>query len=144
LRSMLFQSCAGRTSSDNDFMPHSFRSRNAHGRIAKCTGDFNIIGFGCVRHSRRKARTAWPRRPSTELRSRPQGRGCLQLPSTSDQFVASTRSSAAAWAKARKSRSRVRRGMPLSIQIWAMRASPSRAFRPFANTFARSTPALSQ
>ena len=44
----------------------------------------------------------------------------------------STRSKSAASAKARKSRSRVRRGAPLSMQLWAIKASPSRAFRRLA------------
>ena len=44
----------------------------------------------------------------------------------------STRSRPAASANARKSRSRVRRGMPPSMQLWASSASPRRALRRFS------------
>ena len=54
------------------------------------------------------------------------------------------RSRPAASANARKSRSRVSRGIPRSIQHWAIKASPRRALRRFANTFARNSPARCQ
>jgi hypothetical protein len=56
----------------------------------------------------------------------------------------STRSRPAVSANARKSRSRVRRGTPPSMQLWAISASPRRALRLFARTFARKAPALCQ
>jgi hypothetical protein len=54
------------------------------------------------------------------------------------------RSRPAAAAKARKSRSLVRRGIPRSIQLWAIRASPRRALRRCASAFARDSPARCQ
>lgn len=56
----------------------------------------------------------------------------------------STRSRPAASANVRKSRSRVRSGTPPSMQLWATSASPRRALRRFAITFARKAPALCQ
>jgi hypothetical protein len=56
----------------------------------------------------------------------------------------SIRSRWAASANARKSRSRVRRGTPPSMQLWAISASPRRALRRFASTFARNSPARCQ
>ena len=56
----------------------------------------------------------------------------------------SIRSRRAASAKARKSRSRVRRGTRPSMQLWAISASPRRALRRFASTFARNSPARCQ
>ena len=56
----------------------------------------------------------------------------------------SIRSRPAASANARKSRSRVRRGTPPSMQLWAISAAPRRALRRFASTFARKPPALCQ
>ena len=47
-------------------------------------------------------------------------------------------------ANARKSWSRVSSGIPASRQLRAMSASPSRALRRFARTFARSSPARFQ
>jgi hypothetical protein len=56
----------------------------------------------------------------------------------------SIRSRRTASANARKSRSRVRRGMPPSMQLWAIRASPRRALRRLASTLARNSPARCQ
>jgi hypothetical protein len=56
----------------------------------------------------------------------------------------SARSKPAASANARKSRSRVRRVTPLSMQLWAIKASPRRALRRCAKTLARNTPARCQ
>ncbi len=65
-----------------------------------------------------------------------------------DDFIISghlmTRSSPAASVNARKSRSRVMRGIPRSMQLWTIKASPRRALRRLANTLARNIPALSQ
>ena len=55
-----------------------------------------------------------------------------------------TRSRLALSANARKSRSRVNRGIPRSTQLWASRASPRRALRRLARAFARNAPARSQ
>jgi len=52
------------------------------------------------------------------------------------------RLSFAASVNARKSRSRVMRGMPWSIQLWAIKASPRRALRRVASTLARNAPPL--
>jgi hypothetical protein len=66
----------------------------------------------------------------------------LLFPKEPDQSVhdRNMRSKRAASANARKSRSRVRRGTPPSMQVWAISASPRRALRRFANTFARNSP----
>ena len=70
----------------------------------------------------------------------------LLLPKEPDQsgHDRNMRAKRAASANARKSRSRVRRGTPPSIQVWAISASPRRALRRFANTFARNSPARRQ
>ena len=70
----------------------------------------------------------------------------LAMSTSSGQSVSdpSTRSRPAASANARKSRSRVRRGIPPSIQLCAINASPRRPLRRFASTFARNTPARCQ
>ncbi len=60
------------------------------------------------------------------------------------QSVVITRLRPSASAKARKSRSRVRRGIPRSIQLWAIKASPRRALRRFASTCDRNAPARCQ
>jgi len=69
-------------------------------------------------------------------KSRQGQRRCVPVPSTRLRFAAS--------ANARKSRSRVIRGMPWSIQLWAISASPRRALRRFASTLARNAPARCQ
>jgi len=56
----------------------------------------------------------------------------------------SIRSRRTASANARKSRSRVSRGTLLSMQLWAISASPRRPLRRFASTFARNSPARCQ
>ena len=70
----------------------------------------------------------------------------LAFVESGDQSVADpiTRSRPPASANARKSRSRVRREIPRSIPLWAIRASPRRALRRFASTCARNSPARCQ
>ena len=58
--------------------------------------------------------------------------------------IPSTSSRPAASANARKSRSRVRRKIPRSIQVWAINASPRRALRPLASALALRIPARCQ
>jgi len=81
----------------------------------------------------RKWETAHPKRLYGSRDGDPRGYG-RRVP------VPKTRLRFAATANARKSRSRVMREMPWSIQLWAIRASPRRALRRFASTFARNAP----
>jgi len=97
--------------------------------------DVSVVGLATCR--------AMPVRPINGPRHRlcSQGRGKRSLQSVAEPI---SRSRPAAFANARKSRSRVRRGIPRSIQLWAIRASPSRALRRFASTFDRNSPARCQ
>jgi hypothetical protein len=88
-------------------------------------------------------RETFQRKRERTPRSRPAG---LYRRTKSRQSVPDpgTRSRPAASANARNSRSRVRRGTPPSMQLWAISASPRRALRRFASTFARNSLALCQ
>ena len=101
-----------------------------------------VISFGTIARWSRQTLVAESDRTFTELETLA-GR---VVSASSDQSSSnpSTRSRSCASANARKSRSRVRRGTPWSIQLCAISASPRRALRRLASTFARNTPARCQ
>jgi len=118
---------------------------DADGKTEECELDWSIVSKIKTFSSRnRNSRSKDPNRADISSYDwtkspGPSGRGqvrCVPIPSTRLSFAASVNT--------RKSRSRVMRGMPWSIQLWAIRASPRRALRRVASTLARNAPARCQ
>ena len=108
------------------------------GDLAACEGTARSAGLAMASSSVRMHAAASPECVAGDCLSE---RGTKSRQSVPDP---STRLRPAASANARKPRSRVRRGTPPSMQLWAISASPNRALRRFASTFARNPPALCQ